>query len=227
MSNCVEYKNRVAFHPGYYIKEVIDASGLTQEDFAKRLDTTPKNLSVLIRGEQSLSTEMARKLSRMLGTSISYWLNLQQRYDELIEEFHSDEELNREKEIFKCLEYRYFQKHFNLPELKRKVDEQIATVRSFLGVATLSVLQNKDLAVRFRSASEDMTDENTVRANVMVQIAINEALKRETPKFNRKKFQTAASYSLTLTDDLEANLPKIISDFQECGVNLVVLPNLP
>ena len=82
MSNYVEYKDRVAFHPGYYIKEAIDESGLSQEDFAKRLATTPKNLSVLVRGEQSLSGEMARKLSRMFTTSISYWLNLQQKYDE-------------------------------------------------------------------------------------------------------------------------------------------------
>ena len=50
MSNYIEYNNKIAFHPGYYIKEIVDESGLTQEDFAKRLDTTPKNLSLLIRG---------------------------------------------------------------------------------------------------------------------------------------------------------------------------------
>ena len=226
MSNYVEYKDRVAFHPGYYIKEAIDESGLSQEDFARRLATTPKNLSVLVRGEQSLSVEMARKLSRMFTTSISYWLNLQQKYDELIAEFNSDEELKQEKEVFKYLEYNYFQKNFNLPVLKGKVDEQIASVRSFFGVATLSVLKNKDLAVSFRSASEDMTTANIIRANVMVQIAINEALKRETQRFIKKKFQSAVSNVLTLTDNLEVNLPEIINEFQKCGVNLVVLPNL-
>ena len=70
MSNYVEYSNRIAFHPGYYIKEIIDDSGLTQEDFAKRLDTTPKNLSLLVRGEQSLSVDIAKKLSRMLARRI-------------------------------------------------------------------------------------------------------------------------------------------------------------
>ena len=39
MSNYVEYKNRIAFHPGYYIEEIVEDSGLTQQDFAKRLDT--------------------------------------------------------------------------------------------------------------------------------------------------------------------------------------------
>ena len=45
------------------------------------LGTTPKNISILIRGEQSLSIDIAMKLSRMLGTSVSYWLNLQNAYD--------------------------------------------------------------------------------------------------------------------------------------------------
>ena len=82
MSNYKEYNDSIAFHPGYYLKEIVEESGLTQEDFAKRLGTTPKNLSILIRGEQDLSIEMATKLSRMLGTSIAFWLNLQKTYNE-------------------------------------------------------------------------------------------------------------------------------------------------
>ena len=90
MSEFVEFNEKIAFHPGYYIKEIIEESGLTQEDFAKRLDTTPKNLSYLVRGEQSLSIDIAMKLSRMLGTSAEYWLNIQKNYDTLIAEFESE-----------------------------------------------------------------------------------------------------------------------------------------
>ena len=39
MSNYIEYKNVIAFHPGYYVKETIEEYGITQEDFAKRLNT--------------------------------------------------------------------------------------------------------------------------------------------------------------------------------------------
>ena len=103
MSNYIEYNNKIAFHPGYYIKEIVEESGLTQEDFAKRLDTTPKNLSLLIRGEQSLSIDIAMKLSRMIGTSVNYWLNLQNVYDALIAEFRSEEELVEERKILNIL----------------------------------------------------------------------------------------------------------------------------
>lgn len=90
MSNFIEYNDKMVFHPGYYIKEIIEESGMTQEDYAKRLDTTAKNLSLLIRGEQSLSIDMAIKLSKMMDTSIAYWLNLQQAYDAVYAEAKAD-----------------------------------------------------------------------------------------------------------------------------------------
>ena len=107
MSNYIEYKDKAVFHPGYYIKEIIDESGLTQEDFAKRMGTSPKNLSILVRGGQNLTVDVAARLSRMLGTTITYWLNLQQMYDELRAESLSDEELKKEKKVFKLLDYKY------------------------------------------------------------------------------------------------------------------------
>ena len=105
MSNYIEYNDTIAFHPGYYIKEIIDESGLTQEDFAKRLDTTPKNISLLVRGEQKLSIDIAMKLSRMIGTSVSYWLNLQNAYDALVAEHKLEDELVKERIVFGYLDY--------------------------------------------------------------------------------------------------------------------------
>lgn len=226
MSNYIEYKDKIAFHPGYYIKEIIEYSGLTQEDFAKRLDTTPKNLSILIRGEQSLSIDIAMKLSRMQGTSVGYWLNLQNSYDSLIAEFKSDEELAEERKVFEHLEYRYFREHYGLPDLQRQKDEQIKRVREYLNVATLSVLKKRDMAVSFRCTESELTEANTVKANTMVQIATNRALKSDTPKFNKKKFEEAVRYALTLTQNHGEFYPLIRNRFRDAGVDFVILPNI-
>ena len=203
MSNYIEYNDKVAFHPGYYIKEIVDESGLTQEDFARRLGTTPKNLSILIRGDQGLSIDIAMKLSRMLGTTIAYWLNLQQAYDEKLAEIQSAEELKREREIFKYIDYKYFRDNFNLPDFPRKVDEQIKCIREFLAVSSLTVLAEYNLSVNFRSYSENLSESNIVNANAMVQIAINRALKTDIPKYNKKKFEKAVSFALTQTGNHE------------------------
>lgn len=226
MNNYIEYNDKIAFHPGYYIKEILDDTGLTQEDFAKRLGTTPKNFSLLIRGEQSLSIDIAMKLSRMVGTSINYWLNLQKSYDSLIAEFKSEEELVEERAVFDCLDYKYFRDNFDLPDLPRKKDAQIKQVREFLQVATLTVFKKKDMAVSFRSASAEITESNIIKANAMVQIAINKALKVSTPKFNKSKFEKAIQYALTLTQNHEEFYPLIRKAFMDAGVVLVILPNL-
>lgn len=81
MSNYIEHNDKIAFHPGYYLNEIVDESDLTSEDFARRLNTTPEDLKLLINGEQCITVEMAEKLSKMLGTSVNYWLNLQTTYD--------------------------------------------------------------------------------------------------------------------------------------------------
>lgn len=226
MSNYIEYNDTIAFHPGYYIKEIVDESGLTQEDFAKRLDTTPKNLSILIRGEQSLSVDIAMKLARMLGTSVNYWLNLQNAYDALIAQFKSEEELEEERKVFEYLDYKYFRDNYGLPDLPRQKDEQIKQVREFLNVATLTVFKKRDMAVSFRSAAKEITEESTVKANVMVQIAANKALEIEAPKFNKKKFEEAVKYALTLTRNHKKFYPLICNAFLETGVIFVVLPNI-
>ena len=161
MSNYIEYNDKIAFHPGYYIKEIIEESGLSQKDFAKRLDTTPKNLSILVRGEQSLSIDIAMKLSRMLGTSVDYWLNLQKSYDALIAEFESSKELEQERRIFKYFQYTYFRENFGLPDLPRKTNEQIKCLREFLNVASLSVFTKQNMTVSFVRMNE--FSENAIR----------------------------------------------------------------
>ena len=43
--NVIEYKNLCAFHPGYYIEELVEEYGITQNEFALRMGTTQKTIS--------------------------------------------------------------------------------------------------------------------------------------------------------------------------------------
>jgi addiction module HigA family antidote len=71
----------MAFHPGYYIDEIIEEMGITQEEFAIRLGTTPKTISKLVNGETGISNDLALKLASLLNSSPETWLNLQKSYD--------------------------------------------------------------------------------------------------------------------------------------------------
>lgn len=90
MGNYIEHKDRIAFHPGYYIEECLENSGLTQQDFADKLGMTSESLDELINGQESISAETGKKLSKMLGTSLEYWFNLQGAYDAALAQIHAE-----------------------------------------------------------------------------------------------------------------------------------------
>ena len=227
MSNYIEYKDRMAFHPGYYIQEELEALEMTQEEFAKRLDTTPKNLSILIRGEQSLSIDMAMKLARFFGTSINFWLNLQNAFNIKLAEFRSEEETERERILLKSFDYKYFENGNESVAHTGKKDEQILNLRKYLGVSTLSVFRKRDVTTFFRSAADEMTEDEIIKANVMVQIAVNKAMKIDAPRYNRKKLEELLPYILEETINEKAFYPFLREAFRHAGVVFIAVPNMP
>lgn len=238
MNNYIEYNNKMAFHPGYYIQELVEDSGLTQEDFAKRLDTTPKNLSLLIRGEQKLSIDIAVKLARLFNNSIEFWLNLQATYDAALAEIKSSEELEKERQIFKFINYKYFVKYFDLPQNSKNIDLQIKTLRNFLQLSTLLLLTKKDLISKFRDSTDNLPLNQVIMANAMLQVGINQALQIEAVNFNKTKFKKSINFVDILYADNKLNfnlLKKEYADYYDniddtllnSGVILTKIPAMP
>lgn len=238
MNNYIEYNNKMAFHPGYYIQELVEDSGLTQEDFAKRLDTTPKNLSLLIRGEQNLSIDIAVKLARLFNNSIEFWLNLQATYDAALAEIKSSEELEKERQIFKFINYKYFVKYFDLPQNSKNIDLQIKTLRNFLQLSTLLLLTKKDLISKFRDSTDNLPLNQVIMANAMLQVGINQALQTEAVNFNKTKFKKSINFVDILYADNKLNfnlLKKEYADYYDniddtllnSGVILTKIPAMP
>lgn len=238
MNNYIEYNNKMAFHPGYYIQELVEDSGLTQEDFAKRLDTTPKNLSLLIRGEQNLSIDIAVKLARLFNNSIEFWLNLQATYDAALAEIKSSEELEKERQIFKFINYKYFVKNFDLPQNSKNIDLQIKTLRNFLQLSTLLLLTKKDLISKFRDSTDNLPLNQVIMANAMLQVGINQALQIEAVNFNKTKFKKSINFVDILYADNKLNfnlLKKEYTDYYDniddtllnSGVILTKIPAMP
>lgn len=87
-----------AVPPGESIRDVIASMGMTQRDFATRLDTSVQNLNRLLRGEQGLSVEMAHKLERVTRVPASFWNNLESQYRTQLARLREKEEVHAQKE---------------------------------------------------------------------------------------------------------------------------------
>ena len=69
-------------HPGEFIKEVyLGPLEVSPRSIALRLKVSPSTFSRLIKGQSSISPEMALRLSRCLGRSPESWLLMQDNYD--------------------------------------------------------------------------------------------------------------------------------------------------
>ena len=77
----VENIDLIAFHPGQYIAELIEDYNMTQNEFAEKLEVSPKTISKLVNGEESISNDLAQKLEKFTNISMKTWLNLQASYD--------------------------------------------------------------------------------------------------------------------------------------------------
>ncbi len=69
-------------HPGEIVKdELIDATGMSVTEAAKRLGVSRTALSRLLNGHAGISPEMALRLSKFFSTSIEMWITIQAQYD--------------------------------------------------------------------------------------------------------------------------------------------------
>lgn len=68
-------------HPGEVLKDELDEIGLTQSALATHIGVLPKTINEICRRKRGISAEMAMKLSKALGGSPQFWLNLQNNWE--------------------------------------------------------------------------------------------------------------------------------------------------
>jgi HTH-type transcriptional regulator / antitoxin HigA len=216
-----KYGNRLAFHPGYYVREYIEYNGYSTADFAGRAGIPLKKLRALMRGDERISLDAAIKLGRLASTGTEYWLNHQKVYDLLVAESVNDRMNDEDSKLIRTLGYGYFRDNFNLEPLPRKLSEQAEKVREIINVSSLSILLDSGCF------SGEMSDENIMRANAMVYLALNATMRTEAPRYDGGKFEKAVKEISERTADYEGFVDSAFSSFRKAGVVLTVLPNIP
>ena len=68
-------------HPGEVLQEELAARGLTANALALKLRVPANRLTEILNGKRGISPDTALRLSRSLGPSAAFWLNLQSQYD--------------------------------------------------------------------------------------------------------------------------------------------------
>lgn len=80
----------IATPPGATVKEQLNGRGMSQREFASRMDMSEEHISKLINGDVQLTSEIAVRLEMVLGIPAKFWNNLEKIYEEKIIEAEND-----------------------------------------------------------------------------------------------------------------------------------------
>lgn len=78
----IRSKSYIATPPGATIKEQLKDRGMSQKEFAAKMNLSEKHVSKLINGEVQLTPEVAVRLEIVLGVPAKFWTNLEAIYRE-------------------------------------------------------------------------------------------------------------------------------------------------
>ncbi|EHB53778.1 plasmid maintenance system antidote protein, XRE family [Mycolicibacterium rhodesiae JS60] len=83
-------------HPGEILaEEFLTPMGITPYRLAQEIGVPQTRLSEIIRGRRAITADTGLRLSRALGLSDMFWINLQARYDADVVRAEKGAELNR------------------------------------------------------------------------------------------------------------------------------------
>lgn len=215
----------IAIPPGITLKENIDYLGITQDEFALRIDMTPKHLSQIINGSAPITYDTALKLEKMFGTKAEFWMNLESAYQLDKARIQEQNELEEELKILKDMPYKEMTK-FGWISKDTDKTKIVTSLRSFYKVSSLRLVKNS-YNVRFRqSTTKNKISDYGVIA--WIRQAEIEGIKEETNDFDKVKLEKLIPEFRRLTlEEPSVFYPKMKNLCSKCGVSLVLVESLP
>jgi addiction module HigA family antidote len=68
-------------HPGEVLRDELDALKMSARAFSEALDVPGNRITMILKGQRGITADTALRLSRYLGTTPEFWLNLQKSFE--------------------------------------------------------------------------------------------------------------------------------------------------
>ena len=68
-------------HPGEILSDELDALEMSASAFAAALDVPANRITAILNGQRGITADTALRLSRYLGTTAEFWMNLQKTFE--------------------------------------------------------------------------------------------------------------------------------------------------
>jgi len=221
----IKSRTFIAVPPGETIKEQLEERGMTQKEFACRMDLSEKHISKLLNGEVHLTPEVAERLEMVLGVPSRFWNNLEAIYREMEAKANEENALAEDIETTKLYPYKKMADNGWVPETT-KPEERAKNLRKYFEVSRLCLLKGNlipGVACR-RFSQKEAADYALIAWAQRAKLIARDV---PTKPINISKLIKRIPQIRSMTN-ME---PEIFSDklreiMADCGVALVFLPHL-
>lgn len=215
----------IATPPGATIKEQLDYRGMSQKEFAARMDMSEKHISRLINGEVQLTPETAVKLEMVLGVPAKFWNNLEAIYREKLIKVEAENAMDDDAELAKQIPYSEMSEYGWVTKT-RVPKERVVYLRKYFEVVRLTILKNEQLT-RIACRRLDVTQKSDVALMAWAQEAKIRARDIETAPINIKGLVSTMPEIRKMTVlEPQDFCPEIKRCLADLGIALVFLPCL-
>lgn len=221
----VRSRSFIATPPGATIREQLSDRGMSQKEFAARMDMSEKHISKLVNGEVQLTPETAIRLEIVLGVPASFWNKLEAIYREKVLKVEEENKMDADIEVAKRFPYSEMAKYGWVPKTQMKT-EKVAYLRRYFETVALSLLENEQIT-KIACRRLKITDKGDLALMAWAQEAKIRAREISTASFNIKGLVAALPEIRKMTVmPPEEFCPKIKKCLADCGIALVFLPHL-
>lgn len=215
----------VAIPPGATIKEMLDDRGMTQKEFAARMDMSEKHISKLINGEVHLTHDAAIRLEMVLGMPAHFWTGLEDLYRQTQIRVKEERALDEDQQLASRMPYAEMASYGWVPATRNR-KEKALNLRRYFEVVNLSLITNTRIN-RIICHRLETSDKADLALLAWAQQARIQARDVETSRLNIRTLEEMLP-QISALQDLQPDeyRPALQQILAECGIALIYLPRL-
>ncbi len=221
----VELNTDYTAHPGLTISDFLDENDVSQKEFAEKLSCSPKHLNEIIKGKKSITPEMAKKLQLITKLSFTFWMNLQNNFDEFEENQKLAKLITDNKSVIDLYPIRDMIKKKLIPECKTVIEKGMALL-SYFNLTSFDDLRNPNIPSYQPKHSKSQP--NTYSIYTWLTEAHKKSDSFGAISYSRRKLKENYLLFKSFSKITEPKdfFPKIQQELLKCGVILVFVPEL-
>ena len=148
-----QYFPQIVLHPGETLAEKLDEMSMGPKEFAVRTGKPEKTIISILKGESSITPDMAVQFESVTKIPANFWMRKQQAYNEYLARVKSEELIKSAISWGKSFPYSEMAKLGWVPK-KDKIEEKVKELLSFFRMSKHTAWEqyylNQELKVAFR-----------------------------------------------------------------------------